>query len=170
MRRTVIAGLVAFAITGSTGAFAQSEFSATMGGDQEVPPVVTDGFGLATFDVNIAGGVVGVNYSLTVNNVRQAFMAHIHCGAAGTNGPIAVWLAGRAAAPANVGYDLNGPWIGSAKFTEANIVAGNGCGDDIGSLLNAMAAGRTYVNVHTVPNGGGEIRGQIAQVAPLSLP
>lgn len=152
-------------------AWAQSEFSATLTGASEVPPVTTEAFGTATFDLNVTfddftftTAVVGVNFELSAFNTTGAFMAHIHCAPAGENGPIVVWLAGNLGA-STVGHDVDGTWVGNAKFTEGNIVAGTPCGDTLGDLLTAMVNGQTYVNVHTAGNPGGEIRGQISLVA-----
>ena len=40
--------------------------------------------------------------------------------------------------------------------------ANNGCGwADLAVVVTAMESGDTYVNVHTLQNPGGEIRGQI---------
>ena len=39
---------------------------------------------------------------------------------------------------------------------------GNACGwEDVADVLNAMAAGDAYVNVHTTQHRGGQIRGQV---------
>jgi hypothetical protein len=151
-------------------ASAQSEFSATLNGANERPtPVASAGFGSATFDVNVSGNVVGISYELNVSNVTDAFVAHIHCGTAEESGPLLVFLAGSPSSPPGAGYDLNGLWV-KAKFTERAIIPGTSCGNTFGDLLTAMITGRTYVNVHTRANTGGEIRGQINLVAPLSVP
>lgn len=163
--RMTVAGLMLLA---GQAASAQSEFAAQLSGAQEVPPVVTGAFGSAAFDVNISASVPGINFELVAFNLPSAFMAHIHCGPRGANGPIVVWLAGDLARTG--GQDVNGKWVGDAKFTEANIIPGTGCGDTLAGLLAAMGAGRTYVNVHTVGNAGGEIRGQIGVVAPFTVP
>jgi hypothetical protein len=148
---------------------AQSEFRATLSGANENPPVAGIGFGLATLDVNVSGGVLGINFELTGVNVAEAHMGHIHCGTATENGPIVVWLAGVPSAPATAGYDLNGSWV-KAKVTETSIIQGTPCGNTLVELLTAMANGRTYVNIHTRNNPGGEIRGQIQLVAPFTIP
>jgi hypothetical protein len=171
--------LVLVLFGGVARAHAQSEFAANLSGGQEVPPVATSAFGSATFDVNFSEGSLGVNFHLSATNLKQAFMAHIHCGAAGVNGPIIVWLAGRPGGPANAGYNLNGPWIGSAELTDINVIAGTQCTNPAGApvlvndlidVLTLMFQGMTYVNIHTSAHGGGEIRGPIAAVAPFSVP
>jgi hypothetical protein len=40
------------------------------------------------------------------------------------------------------------------------------CGATIADLVQSMQDGTTYVNVHTVVNPGGEIRGQIRTAGP----
>ena len=166
---TVLLGSVA-------AAHAQSEFAATLTGDQEVPPLTTAAFGSATFDVNFSESTLGMNYTLSATNLKQAFMAHIHCAPEGVNGPIVMQLAGTA--PGNRAFNLNGPWIGSAEVTDGNVVpqmCANATGGMVAvstlvQLLTLMAQGLTYVNIHTTPNPGGEIRGQIELVGPVTIP
>jgi len=50
--------------------------------------------------------------------------------------------------------------LASGTITAANIV-GPMLGSSMADLIDAITAGNTYVNVHTVVNPGGEIRGQI---------
>ena len=163
-------GVAASLLTLSGLARADSELVAGLSGADEVPPVATSAFGLARFDLNFTGSTLGINYELTAVNLPQAFMAHIHCGAAGANGPIAVWLAGSPGAPAGSGYDVNGTWIGNARFDGGNVVPGNGCGDTLEELLSPLFSGGMYVNIHTAANPGGELRGQIAPTGALTVP
>jgi hypothetical protein len=102
-------------------------------------------------------------------------MAHIHCAPEGVNGPIVVQLAGTA--PGNRGFNVNGPWIGSAELTDANVQPqscptpdGPVLVNNLVGLLNLMVRGLTYVNIHTTANGSGEIRGQVEVVAPFTIP
>jgi len=73
-----------------------------------------------------------------------AIAAHLHIGPVGRPGPIAVALCG----PCRSGQR------GTARLGAA--------------ALAALEAGRSYVNVHTRKNPGGEIRGQIRAV-PLTI-
>jgi hypothetical protein len=128
-----------------------------------VPPRETPAQGQATFQVNDDGTI---SFMLIVANIDNVFAAHIHCGAAGVNGPVGVTLF--AGAPA--GGTVNGVL---AEGTLAALDPGNGCGwTSLSEVLAAMEAGTAYVNVHTndgvaPPNTGpgdfpgGEIRGQI---------
>jgi hypothetical protein len=94
--------------------------------------------------VNISAGVLGLDFELRGVNVGDAFMGHIHCGSPTENGPVVVWLAGDP--PSNTAYST------------------------LVELITAMAQGRTYVNIHTRANPGGEVRGQIQLVAPFTIP
>ena len=158
---------------GASAAQAQSEFRASLSGANEVPAVATIAFGLATFDVNFARSVLGIDFKLNVFNLGDAFMGHIHCAAVGVNGPIVAWLAGTPSAPPNASYELNGQWV-SARLTQNSLIAGTMCGanqiNTLTDLITLMANGNAYVNVHSRTNGGGEIRGQIAIVAPFTVP
>ena len=71
----------------------------------------------------------------------KAAAAHIHVGARGKPGPVAVALCG----PCRNGMRR------SAALTPA--------------VVAALEAGRAYVNIHTARNPAGEVRGQIAPVA-----
>jgi Cu/Zn superoxide dismutase len=138
-------------------------FRTHLTGAEEVPPRETPAQGQATFQVNDDGTI---SFMLIVANIDNVFAAHIHCGAAGVNGPVGVTLF--AGAPA--GGTVNGVL---AEGTLAAPDPGNGCGwTSLSEVLAAMEAGTAYVNVHTndgvAPQNtgpgdfpGGEIRGQI---------
>lgn len=126
--------------------------------------------GQAIFRVNASG--TAVDFRLIASNIDNAFMAHIHCGAAGTNGPIRMWLhpVVGAAAPVGGAPLTPGPQNGvlaSGRFNPTGITCPDGT-----PLLTAIRNGGTYVNVHTNDGAGsantgpgdfpgGEIRGQI---------
>lgn len=107
----------------------------TLSGAEEVPPVATGA--RATGTIMVADNLA-VSGNVTTSGLA-AVAAHIHVGARGENGPIAVGMAKIAdniwAVPAG------------AKFTPDQYAA--------------FLAGRTYVNVHTAANKGGEIRAQL---------
>jgi len=166
MRRTIVlVGMLALGLLSlAPAAMAGDNFVATLSGAREVPARDTQARGVATFKLRQDGTALA--FKLNVANIDNPFMAHIHCGAVGVNGPIGVTLF--MGAPA--GGRVNG------TLAEGTITApdpGNACGwTNLAAVLAAIDSGATYVNVHTndgvdPPNTGpgdfpgGEIRGQV---------
>lgn len=98
-----------------------------------------DGTGSATVTIDPAGNEVC--YTLTVAGIDPATMAHIHKGAAGASGPVAV--------------PFDAPTSGSAQ----------GCKPAAPEVIAAILAspGDYYVNVHNAPFPRGAIRGQLGK-------
>ena len=105
-------------------------------GTAEVPPVDTPAYGTATVNVMANRAVV---VTLSVVDMTPT-AAHIHEGAAGTNGPVLVPLR-KISDNAFVAAE-------GARLTEAQYAA--------------YKAGNTYLNVHSAKHPGGEVRAQIA--------
>jgi hypothetical protein len=139
---------VALAVLPST-ASAGVNFVASLSGDEEVPPVETQATGVAKFKLREEGLVFKVN----VANIEDVVASHIHCGAVGVNGPVGVTLF------------AGGPVSVNGTLAEGVITApdeDNECGwTDLEAVVAALESGDAYVNVHTVANPGGEIRGQV---------
>lgn len=88
---------------------------------------------------------------LTSRLTGQATMVHLHNAADGVNGPVVV----------NLTDSIRRNRI-SQVITAEDVVGPLAEGEDpFLALLNEMAAGNIYVNVHTEANPGGEIRGQL---------
>ena len=124
-------------------------------GDQQVPAVQTSASGKAI--IMIEGGPSGFNISfeLDVTNIVDVTAAHIHLGAAGTSGDVIV--------PLFTGPQKPGSFTGvlaKGAITVA-MLTGPMKGKTFADLAAAVLSGQTYVNVHTVANPKGEIRGQI---------
>ena len=125
--------------------------------------------GNATFQLSADG--TELSYHLSVANIENVFMAHIHQGAAGSNGPVVVWLyPSTTPAPGPVGGGRIDGVISRGTITAANLV-GPLAGQPLSALVSLLTGGNAYVNVHTndgvVPANtgpgdfpGGEIRGQ----------
>jgi Cu/Zn superoxide dismutase len=115
---------------------------------QEVPEPTGDvsgARGLFTASVTKSGRTATMTWRLTFSGLTgAAAAAHVHIGARGQAGAVAIPLCG----PCRNGV--------TGRATVG------------GATLEALQAGRAYVNVHTAQNAPGEIRGQIAAV-PLSL-
>ena len=144
-------------------------FEATLAGANEVPPVVSPGTGLATVILDAAAETLQINVTfsdLTSNTVA----AHIHCCAPlGTNVGVATTVPAFPGFPLGVTsgtyssqvFDLTQPLIYNPAFV--TLQGGTVAGAEA-SLIAGMQAGLTYLNIHTMTNMGGEIRGQLTAV------
>ncbi len=122
-----------------------AKFEATLSGQEQAPPIDTPA--KATFV--LSGNAKSLHYTLSVVDIENATMAHIHIGHAGEEGPIAVWL-----------YPSNpSPVVRKGKFT-GNLM-GPLQGKTLEDLVSVIKVGDAYVNVHTTAHPGGEIRGQL---------
>ena len=154
MRRfLVIAAVLSAAVSTATVAQAAVlKFSAELTGDQERPnPVETEGEGEAKFETDGSS----VDFELKWKDLTTpAFAAHIHCGGPEEAGPVGVTLF--AGPPRDTEGEVQG------TFTAPD--PGNACGwQDLADVLDAIATGDAYVNVHSTQFGGGEIRGQVVE-------
>ena len=131
------------------------DFYTTLSGANETTPVTTGASGAAGFSWSADG--TSLEYVVIVNNLIDATGAHIHSGAAGTDGPVLAPLFGP-----NTGKDVDGV-LRRGTITESDLASGT-----MADLAQAMRDGTTYVNVHTVANPTGEIRGQIEGLATFT--
>ena len=119
------------------GAAATTNYTAKLNASQERPlPKATRTTASGTFTATLSGNTL--TWKLTFAHLTgAATAAHIHLGAKGKSGAVLVPLCGPCKPQTS----------GTAKVTAATI--------------NAMAGGKTYVNVHTKKNPNGAIRGQL---------
>jgi hypothetical protein len=130
-------------------------FRTHMRGRDQVAPVDTLAQGQAIFKLSADG--TELEFKIIVANILNVIGAHIHLAPPGDNGPIVLPLLGNPFIP-DPGVTLSGILVeGTATAAD---VSGPLAGD-LDALVAAMEAGDTYVNVHTVQNRPGEIRGQI---------
>ncbi|WP_307474806.1 CHRD domain-containing protein [Paenibacillus harenae] len=128
-------------------------YKACLLGRNEVPPVRTRASGTAFFRLNAAG--TELRFQLIVRNITRVTDAHIHLGPKGVNGPVVVTLFG----PNKFGISVR-RGIVRGVLTAADL-SGPLAGLTIADLITEFNNGNAYVNVHTVQNPNGEIRGQI---------
>jgi hypothetical protein len=132
-RLALIAGAFALAACSSMMAMGGGE-NVTLSGANEVPAVTTSASATGTITVAADGSVSGTTTAVGMTPT----MAHIHIGAAGTNGPVIVPLTQN-------GNVFTVP--AGAKLTDTQ--------------LAAYKAGNLYVNIHSAAHPGGEIRAQL---------
>jgi hypothetical protein len=146
-----------------------ADFVAVCSGDQEVPAVDTKARATAIF--RVSGDGTAVDYQLIGANLDNAVFSHIHVAEAGVNGPVVVFLFG----PVPAGSGKSNGLLARGTFTAADLV-GPLAGQPLSALIDAMAAGGAYVNIHTddgidpINTGAGdtrtgEVRGQIRPAA-----
>jgi hypothetical protein len=121
-------------VVAPAGALADTGFSATIDGLQEVPPNPSAGTGTGIFILNNAQTQLSFNISYGGLGSPET-AAHIHNAPAGVNGGLVFPLP---AANPKVGV-----WAIPA------------------AMVAQLLAGNLYVNIHTSQFPGGEIRGQI---------
>lgn len=135
-----------------TGPDLETNFAATLTGAAERPnPVTTTATGTSTVTINDANSTI--TFNVTVNNLLSPTMAHIHVGSTSQDNPVFA-LSLLATAPAT------GVFTGALA---AGTAAGSSVvgGETFATLAAAIRSGNAYINVHTVANPGGELRGQL---------
>lgn len=163
-----IVALLALTLAPGTSA-RNNSYSAQLSAAEEVPSNASPATGQAVYTLSADG--MTLHYKLTVTNITNPFMAHIHVGAKGVNGPVVLPL-------------FNGPAASGVKngtLSEGDVTAaqltGPLAGKTMADLLAEMDAGNTYSNFHTNdgkdPAGtgpgdlpAGEIRGQNVVAMP----
>jgi hypothetical protein len=140
----VLVGMGVLGAVGAAGATLASEASnggrplhASLLPENQSPPTESDGSGTALVTLNQGRGEVCWDISVS-DLTAPVILAHIHSGAAGTNGPVVV--------------DFDEPVNGL-----------NGCVHVDAALIKAIRQDPAdyYVNVHTTTFPGGEVRGQL---------
>jgi hypothetical protein len=155
----VILSLAVALPAGADHSDGQRVFISVLKGGNEVPAVDTDGFGLSVMRLNRSE--TGLSFALFTFNLEDIHMAHIHCGPKGVNGPVVAFLFG----PADPMVTKNG-LLSSGTLRDADVIrrGADVCPRAVNNLADVIAlmrAGDAYVNVHTMDNPNGEIRGQI---------
>lgn len=153
-------GLAVLAVTflGASGAGAAEQvYTAKLDGASEVPRMQSKSTAEATFTVSSDGTKIA--YTVTVHDLSDITMAHIHLGTAGKNGPVVVWLYPASGKPKLIRGQDNGE-LATGEITAANL-QGPESGKALSVLLKAIQAGDAYVNIHTAEHKTGEIRGQL---------
>jgi hypothetical protein len=107
-----------------------------------------------------------LTYRLNVANIENVLMAHIHLGQPGQTGDVVVWLYPSGPPPELIPGFFNGT-LATGTITAGDLV-GPLAGATVDDLLDHVRAGNAYVNVHTMQNLPGEIRGQIPAHGPGS--
>lgn len=134
-------------IRGQVHEYATSVFRAYLAGSNEMPPVTSRGIGGLLFEVDgdeltVSGAFMGMGSDL---NTDIDGGAHIHNGMAGMNGGVEV--------PLSVALESDNR-SGAFEAADNNFQLPD-------TLLERMFDRGFYVNLHSIDNPAGELRGQI---------
>lgn len=138
------------------------QFNALINSAQEVTPNASTANGAATlfYDDKNTAATADDSYDFTLSAFGLSGLlsgAHIHAPApVGVNGPVVV--------PLNVA-----PFVLFNSGGTA-LIGGSDVSPPFASFLSQLQGSLTYVNLHTALNPGGEIRGQLMQVAVIPEP
>ena len=162
-RRAMWGAAALVAAVASGRAQAQTSWSATMSGSQQVPPnsSTASGFTLAS----LTGNLLTVSVSWTGITGGPLGAGHIHCCAPpGSNAIVAVPFVGLPST--TVGsytntFDLLSASVYTADFLTASGGTAAGARD---RLIAGLNGGLAYSNLHNATYPGGEIRGNLAVV------
>jgi hypothetical protein len=127
----------------------QAKFGFNLNGTEEVPPVQTNATGIA----NISAYTIATDsltYSINATNIKDVTAGHVHFGKQGENGPIVVTL---------FKYDPPRNEVLETGTITADKLEGPFKGKQVSDLAFAGGNGSLYMNIHTVENPNGEIRG-----------
>ena len=140
-------------------------FVTNLAGANEVLPVASPGTGFATVVLDPTAQTIQINVTFS-GLTSPDVAAHIHCCAPlGTNVGVAT------AVPAFPGFPLgvtSGSYSSavfdltqSTIYNPAFVTLQGGLPAAEAALISGIQNGLTYLNIHTVNFGGGEIRGQL---------
>jgi hypothetical protein len=169
MRRTVrlAAGIIGAALIGTVAVSCGDDditgttnprYIANLTAAAEGGTVTSAGSGVVTFEDKGDR----ITWSMTLTNMTNVTVSHIHLGSAtnvgATAGPVIINLFLPNRAPGNEIGTVNG------LVAEGSITNANSPTVKLDSLRVLFNNGNSYANVHTVANPGGEIRDQIHPV------
>lgn len=140
-------------------------FVAVLSGAQEVPPNDSAARGQTKFQLSQDG--TALHYRLVVANIENVTQAHIHCAAAGVNGPVVAFLYPEAP-PAELIPGRTDGVLAEGTITAEDVIPRPDSAEcpggvsGLNDLLGKIRSEDAYANVHTSQYPGGEIRGQIS--------
>ena len=161
-KRLQLAGVVGVlallgVVGGAVATGGHRDIRETLTGYEETPATISS-TGSADFRARIDRWDDKIHYKLSYRDLESAVtQAHIHFGARATSGGISVWLCGNnppiTNTPAGVQPCPAAPATISGTIGPEHVVGPTGQGIEVGAfdeLTDAIRAGVTYANVHTV--------------------
>ena len=141
-------------------------YTTTLAGSAEVPPNASPGVGTATITYSPATSIMSLSMSFSGITVATT-SAHIHCCTSSTmNAGVATQTPGFIGFPAGVTAGTYGNTFDmtlSGSYNPAFVTTSGGLEAALQRLLDAMGSGTAYLDIHSVPFPGGELRGNLVE-------
>jgi len=172
MKRVAVAAAMLVLVMGTGIVFTQGGFkniTEQLTGFKEVPVISTTGHG--EFRARIANDESSIAWELSYAGLEGAVQqSHIHFGPPNNTGNISVFFCTNLGnGPAGTQSCPAPPATISGVITATDVIGPAAQGIEPGALaelIDAIRAGRTYVNVHSAKWPAGEIRSQVEQHGP----
>jgi hypothetical protein len=146
-------------------------FRATLVGSNEIPDVLTPGFGRTRLVIDDDKRTI--DFHVTYNNLQAPIsVAHVHFAPEEENGGVMFFFCGGGGQDPCPANSMSGTLTGTV--TVANIVGPAAQGitlpgtppppatpEDFDKVVRVIRSGRAYSNVHSTRSPSGEIRGQL---------
>jgi hypothetical protein len=145
-------------------------YTTVLSGSLEVPPTGSPGTGTATVIIDTILNTMQVEVAFSGLGAAST-ASHIHCCTSAPltgNAGVATTTPSFPGFPLGVTagfYDQTFDLTSSSTYNPAFVTAEGGVANAEAALLTGIAAGETYLNIHTMAFPGGEIRGYL-QAAP----
>jgi hypothetical protein len=139
--------------TATTLPIAAMTFTAELSGKDVVPAVDTPATGSATFTLDSTG--TRMHFVLKVSNITDVIASRVHEGKPGSNGQGLLILF-----PGPIQTGTFTGTLAQGNFN-ASALIGSLTGKTIVDFVALLRSGQAYVNIGTVKNPKGEIRGQL---------
>jgi hypothetical protein len=158
------AGVLGAATVASAGGGGARRFNEQLTSYEEVPALSTPGVG--EFHARINRQATEIQYELTFSGLESgATQAHIHFENKTNSGPIVAFLCSNVGGPMGVQPCPAAGGTITGTLTAADVGAGAAAqgiaAGEFTEFVNAIRAGATYVNVHSMTRPLGEIRAQL---------
>ena len=127
----------------------QTKFEFNLTGSEEIPPVQTNATAMAEISAYTVAGDT-ITYRLNAMNIKDVTAGHIHLGKPGENGPIVFTM---------FKYDPPKNEVSESGTITADKLEGPMKGKSVYDMALAGANSSLYMNIHTLENPNGEIRG-----------
>jgi hypothetical protein len=148
-------------------------YYADLSGLNEAPPNASPGFGSTTVSTDDVAHTMSIHFTFA-DLIGATTAAHIHCctaaplaGTAGVTTTTPFFL-GFPVGVTSGSYDVLLDMTLASSYNPSFVTAHGGTAGAEAFLFAGMAAGKSYLNIHTSAFPGGEIRGFLAP-EPVSL-